>query len=140
MKKLYLIRGVSGSGKTTLAKEMYDAFRTANIRAIEVAADDYFMVDGEYNFDANKLGAAHAWCREMVQDGMHYDEYEAIIVHNTFTTMLEMKAYLKFAEMYDYDVTTLVVENRHGNSSVHDVPDETLVRQAKRLRDNIKLI
>ncbi|BBL19212.1 hypothetical protein KIT04_043 [Vibrio phage KIT04] len=139
MKKLYLIRGVSGSGKSTLAKEIYDAFRAANIRAIEVAADDYFMVDGKYNFDSTQLGAAHAWCCELVQDGMRYDEYEAIIVHNTFTSEKEMKVYLKFAEMYDYDVTSLVVENRHGNDSVHNVPDETLTRQRKRLRANIQL-
>ncbi len=140
MKKLYLIRGVSGSGKTTLAKEMYEAFRAANIRAIKVAADDYFTGNGAYQFDTSKLGEAHAWCQEHVADGMRYDEYEAIIVHNTFTTEKEMHQYLQLAEMYDYDVTSLVVEHRHDNKSVHDVPDTTLSRQAKRLHNNIKLV
>ncbi|QKN84811.1 ATPase [Vibrio phage River4] len=141
MKKLYLIRGVSGSGKTTLAEEMYNAFRAANIRASVVAADDYFYKDREtYQFNVSELGEAHAWCQEFVADGMRYDEYEAIIVHNTFTTEKEMRPYLQLAEMYDYDVTSLVVEHRHDNKSVHDVPTATLVRQSKRLRDNLQLI
>lgn len=135
MKKLYLIRGVSGSGKTTLAKSMEQGMRYSRA----VAADDYFMVEGKYLFDVNKLHAAHTWCQDQV-DGLMICEMHHIIVHNTFTTEKEMKPYLALAEKHGYEVTTMVVENRHGNGSVHDVPDETLVRQAKRLRDNIKLI
>ncbi|QIG66267.1 hypothetical protein ROCKET24_166 [Vibrio phage Rocket24] len=139
MKKLYLIRGVSGSGKTTLAKEMMLAFTASKVSAVNMAADDYFMKDGKYNFDVNKLYQAHTWCKLYVLD-MMVEGVERILVHNTFTTEKEMKPYLNLAEKYGYEVTTLVVENRHGNSSVHDVPDETLVRQSKRLRDNLQLI
>ncbi len=37
-----------------------------------------------------------------------------------------MEPYLKLAEKYDYKVVSLIVENRHGNKSVHNVPDETM--------------
>ncbi len=139
MKKLYLIRGVSGSGKTTLAKEMMLAFAAAGISAVNMAADDYFMKNGKYDFDASKLYQAHTWCKLYVRD-MMVEDVERIIVHNTFTTEKEMKPYLTLAEKYGYEVTSMVVENRHGNDSVHDVPDITLAHQCKRLRDNIKLI
>ncbi|WBU76764.1 hypothetical protein JAVIER_167 [Vibrio phage Javier] len=134
MKKLYLIRGVSGSGKTTLAKSMEQGMRYSRA----VAADDYFMFEGKYIFDVNKLHAAHQWCQDQV-DGLMICEMHHIIVHNTFTTEKEMKPYLNLAEKYGYEVTTLVVENRHESESVHDVPEETLTRQRQRLRANIRL-
>jgi hypothetical protein len=39
---------------------------------------------------------------------------------------------LKLAQKYDYKVVSLIVENRHGNKSVHDVPDETIEKMKKR--------
>lgn len=134
MKNLYLIRGVSGSGKTTLAKSMEQGMRYSRA----VAADDYFMFEGKYLFDVTKLHAAHQWCQDQVDGLMILGMYH-IIVHNTFTTEKEMKPYFDLAEKHGYQVTTLVVENRHGNDSVHDVPDETLTRQRQRLRANICL-
>ncbi|QQO38394.1 hypothetical protein VPG01_036 [Vibrio phage VPG01] len=134
MKNLYLIRGASGSGKTTLAKSMEQGMRYSRA----VAADDYFMVEGKYLFDVTKLHAAHQWCQDQVDGLMILGMYH-IIVHNTFTTEKEMKPYFDLAEKHGYQVTTLVVENRHGNESVHDVPDETLTRQRQRLRANICL-
>ncbi|QIG60615.1 hypothetical protein VPT02_039 [Vibrio phage VPT02] len=134
MKNLYLIRGVSGSGKTTLAKNMEQGMRYSRA----VAADDYFMFEGKYLFDVNKLHTAHQWCQDQVE-GLMVLELHHIIVHNTFTTEKEMKPYFDLAETHGYQVTTLVVENRHGNDSVHDVPEETLTRQRQRLRANIRL-
>ena len=53
MKNLYLLRGIPGSGKSTLAEQLGGShFET----------DTYFMVDGEYKFDAAKLKKAHEWC------------------------------------------------------------------------------
>lgn len=39
----------------------------------------------------------------------------------------------------DYTVFPLIVENRHGNTNVHNVPEETLINQERKLRNNIKL-
>jgi predicted kinase len=44
MKELFLLRGLPGSGKSTLAK---------SLGGIRIEADQYFMEDGVYNFDAN---------------------------------------------------------------------------------------
>jgi hypothetical protein len=48
-----------------------------------------------------------------------------------------MQAYLDLAKKYGYRVTTLIVENRHGNSNIHGVPDDKL--EIMRNRFEIKL-
>ena len=65
---------------------------------------------------------------------------EKVVVSNTFTTEREMKPYLNLAEKYGYTVFTVIVENRHGNKDVHNVPEETRQKQAERLYKSIKLI
>lgn len=132
-KMLYLLRGLPGSGKSTLAEAIYLG-RDCSCETLE--ADAYFYnEDGEYVFDATKLHKAHAWCLQQAEDAM--TEGWDIIVSNTFTTEKELKPYLDIASEYGYDVTSLVVENRHGNKSIHGVPEETM--QKLRNRFSIKL-
>ena len=127
MKELYLLRGLPGAGKTTLAK---------SIGGRHAEADQYFMEDGEYKFDASKLKDAHAWCQSIV-DSYVRNGFERVIVSNTFTTEKEMEPYYEMAEKYGYIVTSLIVENRHGNKSVHNVSEETMEKMLYRF--NIKL-
>lgn len=137
MKELYLIRGLPGSGKSTFAREMADAFY-----AWYWEADMYFYLipdrpsgtiifGEEYRFDASKLFHAHQWCQDRVENDME-NERETIIVSNTFTTEKELKPYLKLAEKHGYQVTTMIIENRHGNKSIHGVPEETMTKMRNR--------
>ena len=130
-KMLYLIRGLPGSGKSTLAKTL-----AASLGCGHYEADMIFMVDGEYRFNADLLGHAHHWCRSKVEQNMSQEEH-AIVVSNTFTTEKEMKPYLALAEEFGYNVTSMVIENRHFSGSIHDVPSETM--QKMRDRFSIKL-
>lgn len=135
VKTLWVLRGVSGSGKTTLAKLLSSQLG----ECISVAADDYFYdVDGNYNFDADKLSAAHTYCKEQVQLYMD-QEFENIVVHNTNTSDAEIQPYFDMAHVHDYQVMCLVVEGRHGNKDVHNVPDKVKIRQAGKLRQSIQL-
>ena len=127
MKELYLLRGLPGAGKTTLAK---------SIGGRHAEADQYFMEDGEYKFDASKLKDAHAWCQSIV-DSYVRNGFERVIVSNTFTTEKEMEPYYEMAKKHGYRVTSLIVENRHGSKSEHSVPEETLVKMKNRF--SIKL-
>jgi NEDD4-binding protein 2 len=136
MKTLILLRGLPGSGKSTFANYMF----SNNI----FEADQYFYdEDGNYNFDASKLYEAHKWCQLRVEhamednlesNGMYFSE---IVVSNTSTTEKELEPYLELAKKYDYQVVSLIVENRHGNKSVHNVPEETIERMKQRF--SIKL-
>lgn len=130
---LILVRGVSGAGKSTVA------YLIAGSGAQMIAADDFFVSEsGEYCFDASRLGVAHAWCqretKSMLEAGWD------VVVHNTFTTEKEMEPYIQMAQELGCELFSLVVENRHGNKSVHDVPEATIKKQEARLKQNIKLV
>ena len=136
--KLIILRGCSGSGKTTLAEWLNDMIRSTT--CYTVAADDFhYDSEGNYNFNIANLSAAHSWCRGMVDDFMELG-VGVIIVHNTSTTEKEIKPYTDLAELHDYNVLSLVVENRHNNEDVHNVPAEVLQRQYNNLRSNLKLL
>jgi len=127
-KNLILVRGLPGSGKTTFANTLAHLPYT-----YPVSADDFFYDEyGEYRFDANLLGAAHGQCKSTTENYLREYNTVTVVVHNTFTTQKELKPYLQLAEKYNAGVTTLVVENRHGNDSVHNVPSETIIKMKDR--------
>ena len=127
MKNLYIIRGLPGSGKSTFAKKLVgDDFLVCE-------ADKYFIdkETGEYNFDFTKIKDAHKFCQDTVEtymkDSLVNDQfYRDIVVSNTFTQEWEMKPYFELAKQYGYQVTSLIVENRHGGINEHGVPEDKI--------------
>jgi predicted kinase len=132
-KMLYLVRGCPGSGKSTLAK---------TISPIIVEADQYF-IDGEgnYKFDGSKIKLAHEYCRAQTEAWMQTKgdqvNVDKIAVSNTFTQEWEMEPYFEMAKRHGYKVFSIVVENRHGGTNIHEVPEEKL--EQMRNRFEIKL-
>jgi predicted ABC-type ATPase len=133
MPSLYLIRGVSGAGKSTFARKIAEEFQCNHWEA-----DMYFNdpKTGEYNFNAAHLGQAHGWCYHNFM--MDVVGNKDVIVSNTSTTEYDIQRYIDSAREFGYNVVSLVVENRHGGKSVHDVPEATLQRQEALLRKNLK--
>jgi predicted kinase len=127
MKNLYIVRGLPGSGKSTFAKKLVgDDFLVCE-------ADKYFIdkETGEYNFDFTKIKEAHKFCQDTVEtymkDSLVNDQfYRDIVVSNTFTQEWEMKPYFELAKQYGYQVTSLIVENRHGGINEHGVPEDKI--------------
>ena len=125
---LVLVRGVSGSGKSTIA-EMLTLDKAS---AIAVSTDDTFTdPDGSYHFDRASLAYAHEMCRARAE-GFLRKGVERVVVHNTFTQTWEMLPFMDMADQFGYRVHTVVVENRHGSESVHDVPAKSLKAQRDR--------
>ncbi len=133
MPNLYLIRGTSGSGKTTFAAQLAEM-----LDCNYWEADMYFShpQTGEYKFNPAWIGQAHGWCFQQFYTDVC--DNNNVIVSNTFTKESDMKPYLDLATEHGYNVVSLVMENRHGNKSVHDVPEHTLARQENTLRQNLK--
>jgi len=129
MKKLFLIRGLPGSGKSTFAKL---------IGGIVLEADQYFIdpKTQEYKFDVSKLKDAHADCQRRCAEWMKIGHQ--IVVSNTFTQEWEMKPYFDMAKEHDYQVFSIIVENRHGGKNIHGVPDDKL--EIMKNRFELKLI
>lgn len=130
-KELFLIGGVSGSGKSSLAATL------AQPEDVVVAADDYFMVDGEYCYNHDEIQLAHAWCFKVAEDAVK--EGKRVFVTNTFTSAIHTAPYHALACEYGYRVFDLVVLNTHGNDDVHGVPLETKIKQHENLVGRINL-
>lgn len=127
-KVLIIVRGIPGSGKTTFAAMLGKAI---------CCADDFFTTrDGKYVWKPERVGKAHEWCQRKCRRFMKA-QAERIMVANTSTTEREMQPYMDLARQFGYKVFSVIVETRHGNKSVHNVPEVTLDKMRERF--NIKL-
>ena len=130
--ELILLRGLPGSGKSTLAKIILQVRNTDEPEVL--SADDFFEdKEGSYNFDPTKLKEAHNYCQFRCSERMRQQKAR-IVVANTFTQEWEMDEYYKMAERYNYRVHTVIVENRHGNENIHDVPEDKLQQMKNRFQ------
>jgi len=127
MKQLILLRGLPGSGKSTFAK---------SLGGIHIEADQYFMDNGVYKFDATQLKNAHNYCQSQTRAWMGHNgeqiSVDKIVVSNTFTQSWEMEAYFEMAKEFGYQVVCLIVENRHGGVNEHNVPEDKIEQMKNR--------
>jgi len=121
-KIMLIMRGLPGSGKSFLVKQI----KLKYPQSVSVSADDYFMVDGQYKFQAKLLKEAHEFSQSTCE--YHCRENKSvIIVDNTNVKRWEMSNYLVLAEKYRYtvvlvepqtpwkfDATHLAARNSHG--------------------------
>jgi uridine kinase len=135
MKEIIIIRATSGAGKSTFAELLCQ-----NIGWVYVEADKYFEdKDGNYNFDASKLHAAHKSCQDAFMEAMNEATVKVIVVSNTNTKSSDYKFYVDKAREKGYKVTYLVLEKRHEGKNVHGVPESVLENQEKNIRHSLKL-
>ena len=127
-KELFLLRGLPGAGKSTLAK---------SLGGKHVEADMYHLDEkGNYNWKPERVKEAHSWCQNQVGNWM-IEEEQRIVVSNTFTQEWEMQFYYDWAKEFDYKVFSLIVENRHGGTNEHNVPEEVLVKMKDRFETKL---
>ena len=132
---LILGRGPSGSGKTTMMNNL--ASLCCSKTPIILSADDYFMVDGEYQFDVNKLKDAHAQCQRLADEYMGLGE-RIVMIDNTNTMRWEMEPYLELAEKHDYSVVIAQTNWKsedvelYAERNIHGVPLATIYNQMER--------
>ena len=89
------MRGIPGAGKNFTSETLTTP---DNI----FSADDYFMKDGEYRFDMNKLGEAHGWNNTRIEDAM-IAENPIVVVNNTNIREKDFNYYLNLAIDHGYD-------------------------------------
>ena len=133
-KILILCRGVSGAGNSTFAK---------TLGGIHIEADQYFIdAEGNYKFDGSKIKLAHEYCRAQTEAWMQTkgDQVNAdkIVVSNTFTQFWEMEPYFELAKKYNYKIFSIIIENRHGGTNEHNVPEDKLEQMKNRFE--VKLL
>ena len=126
-KALILVRGIPGSGKSTFAALLSKAI---------CCADDYHMHKGKYVWKAEKISKAHEWCQRKCRRFMKKG-IERIVIANTNTTVRELQPYMDLAKQFNYKFFSIIIETRHDNKSIHNVPEVTLDKMKERF--NISL-
>lgn len=126
---LFIIRGLPGSGKSTLAT----ALCNGDEYGVKMEADDYFIENGVYKFNKNKISDAHAWCQMMTEKNIS-DGYN-VYVANTFTTAWEVVPYRKIADRTNSNIFIMTCNGKFQNQ--HNVPDAAIERMRMRWEESV---
>lgn len=122
---LLIIRGAPGAGKSTIARALinsvlFDAY---------IEADNYFQVNGKYEFNINLIQEAHDYCFNSALEQMKRGRN--IIISNTNTRKRDYQKYLDLAEKYGYNIQVMTLQGPW--KSEHDVPETTVKKMKARL-------
>lgn len=138
VKILIIVRGCPGSGKSTLAKQLGKG-------GVVLGSDDFFMVNGKYEFDMSAIGDAHSWNVGRVEKAMKQN-ISPIVVDNTNTQAWEAKPYVELARKYGYNVeikepTTpwKFDANELTKRNTHGVPREAIEKMLRKWEPNITI-
>jgi adenylate kinase family enzyme len=93
-KILYIMRGIPGSGKSTAARKLAPKGQI-------FSTDDYW--GPEYNFDINRLGAAHTWNLERATEAMN-NGVSPVVIDNTNVTWKAVRPYAEHGIRNGYKV------------------------------------
>lgn len=133
-KIMYIMRGPSGAGKSTKAREM-------GISGTVLSTDDFWMKDGQYQFDQARIGEAHAWnqqrARECLKKGM-----SPLIIDNTNIEAWEMKPYVGMAQQYGYQVQLVAVDVKNSPEELaarnkHGVPADVIGKMIEKYNPKV---
>jgi len=132
--EIHILSGASGSGKSRLAGWLKEN------GAVVCSADDFFMNNGKYVYDPEKIGGAHAAC---LRDFVHYirNKQPVIVVDNTSIDIEDIAPYYALGVAYEYRTsifTTLCDPSIAYSRCTHNVPWSTIQSMCARL-ENRKL-
>ncbi len=119
--RVVLIRGLPGSGKSTLAREI------AELGYVHLETDQFFETEMGYEYRADRLGDAQAWCMEAVRRVL--GNGGRVVVSNVFTEVAHM------ADLLAMDQKAVVIRACGEFGSVHGVPSEVVESMRRRWQD-----
>lgn len=95
---IIIMRGAPGSGKSYKAQQLSE-----QTGGKIFASDDFWMMNGEYQFDPSRIAEAHQWNMNRVREAAERGD-SVIIVDNTNTRDYEVKPYVLIANEYGYRI------------------------------------
>jgi hypothetical protein len=156
-----IFRGVSGIGKSSVIKAMttkgdieligtmvhlfdeIDAIsqKAENLPVVVCSADLFFVdTDGNYNFNADRLGDAHNWCMRNFIDATQSEIEKLVIVDNTNCSTAEVSPYVAIASAYEHATKIIAMLGNPYECAVrnvHKAPHSVIARQDLILRDSL---
>lgn len=121
LKQLVILRGAQGAGKSSTAAVW------ANWEGSRwYEADQYWLdMNGNYDYDPDRIAKAHAWCFDMVEAAVRKG-ISRVIVSNTFKRAKDVDRYVDLGHKWGYDVKVYVVAGKHDNT--HGVPEDVVAK------------
>lgn len=134
MSEFVIVRAPSGYGKSTYVKKNFPSYQ-------HLEADMFFIRNGEYHFDRNKLGSAHKWCQTMTKQALR--DARNVVVSNTSTTLKEVNDYIRILDEVNADnrvcnkpeVTVRVIRLNKQFQNIHGVPESIVEAMKARMQD-----
>ena len=112
MKKIAIInRAVPGSGKTTLTKNIVKELKNNNLDVVIHSTDEYFMENGKYMFDINKLEEYHKKNFQQFTNSIKQG-VDVVICDNTNIAPWQTEPYTKIARENGYKVIIFTLNPR----------------------------
>ena len=137
----YILRGLPGTGKSMLAQALKDGAEKLKGYSAIFSTDDFFMVDGEYQFDPTRLGEYHG---NNLDEATFFMErcspvpVARCIIDNTNTQHWEYEKYIESAQNNGFMVQIISIEwlssciPLYAERNSHGVPIEAIYRMAAR--------
>ena len=103
MKTLYIIRGVPGSGKSSWARTQL------GVKPFE--ADDFFMRDGVYRYQADLVPRAHEFCKRRCENAMKEGVEKVTLKHIDTHMYIQMIGAPGPVQIPPFEITVKVKKN-----------------------------
>jgi len=127
-----IMRGLPGSGKSTYAKKNYPD-------ATVCSADNLFVNNGVYKYDASRINEAHQHCmRQFLVATMN--RTPTVVVDNTNVSLWEASPYVAVAEARGYRVSFVRVDvsvEVAAARNTHGVTREKIEAMARRFEKSL---
>lgn len=143
---LIILIGPPASGKSTFTNSV----KAFNDSAIIHSTDDYFMVNGKYVFDQDKISQYHKQNFRSAVNSMREKSHKVVIIDNTNLSVSEFKEYVKAANTYGYKTLFHIFNvseeelkkrsKKRKDETGKDIGDSVIERMVKKFDDNIESI
>lgn len=135
MKLAIINRGVVATGKSSFVKEITEKLSQNSYNFEVCSTDDFFMENGEYNFDFTKLQEYHLKNQDKFFNALK-NKIDVVICDNTNLEPWESKPYYNMAKEFDYKVLILDFIPREKeeilSTQIHNVPNEVIEEMMKK--------
>jgi len=102
-RKICLTYGLPSSGKTTLAAQLQKDAIEQGFSSVSIETDDYFMVNGVYQWDYRRLTDAHKHTHKLCVEACQKST-NLIIIANVNLNWAHCKAFIYCALLFNYEV------------------------------------